>query len=88
MRDHSLVCFLKVDSQILAKGAIVTKAETKAETKTNTEGFLANSQGNSLTSTSSALSRPFNFGAGPGALPEEVLLIAKEEMLDWHGSGM
>ncbi|MDP3510148.1 MAG: 3-phosphoserine/phosphohydroxythreonine transaminase [Candidatus Melainabacteria bacterium] len=66
----------------------MTKAETKAETKTNTEGFLANSQSNSPTSTSSALSRPFNFGAGPGALPEEVLQTAKEEMLDWHGSGM
>jgi phosphoserine aminotransferase len=88
VREHSLVCFLKVDSQTLAKGAIVTKAKTKAEIETNTEGFLANSQDNSLTSSSSALSRPFNFSAGPGALPEEVLQIAKEEMLDWHGSGM
>lgn len=29
-----------------------------------------------------------NFNAGPGMLPEEVLLQAQEEMLDWHGTGM
>lgn len=33
-------------------------------------------------------SRPFNFSAGPAALPEEVLRQVAEEMLDWHGSGM
>ena len=32
--------------------------------------------------------RPYNFSAGPAALPEEVLQQATEEMLDWHGSGM
>jgi phosphoserine aminotransferase len=32
--------------------------------------------------------RPFNFSAGPAALPEEVLRQASEEMLDWHGAGM
>ena len=32
--------------------------------------------------------RPFNFSAGPAALPEEVLRQAAEEMLDWQGSGM
>ena len=32
--------------------------------------------------------RPFNFSAGPAALPEEVLRQVAEEMLDWHGSGM
>lgn len=32
--------------------------------------------------------RPFNFSAGPAALPEEVLRQAAEEMLDWHGAGM
>ncbi|MBP6744461.1 3-phosphoserine/phosphohydroxythreonine transaminase [bacterium] len=63
----------------------MTKAETKAETKTNTP---ANSQDKLGVGSSSALSRPFNFSAGPGALPEEVLQIAKEELLDWHGSGM
>jgi phosphoserine aminotransferase len=31
--------------------------------------------------------RVYNFSAGPGALPEEVLLQAAEEMLDWHGTG-
>ncbi len=36
----------------------------------------------------SALHRPFNFSAGPAALPEEVLRTAAAEMLDWHGSGM
>ncbi|EKD70182.1 MAG: hypothetical protein ACD_46C00610G0002 [uncultured bacterium] len=30
----------------------------------------------------------YNFGAGPGMLPEEVLLQAQAEMLDWHGTGM
>jgi phosphoserine aminotransferase len=32
--------------------------------------------------------RLLNFGAGPSALPEEVLLEAEAELLDWHGSGM
>ncbi len=32
--------------------------------------------------------RPYNFSAGPAALPEEVLRQAAAEMLDWHGSGM
>ena len=30
----------------------------------------------------------YNFSAGPAVLPHEVLLQAKEELLDWHGSGM
>jgi phosphoserine aminotransferase len=34
------------------------------------------------------MSRVYNFSAGPSMLPEEVLKIAREEMLDWHGSGM
>ncbi len=34
------------------------------------------------------MSRVFNFSAGPAVLPEEVLEQAREEMLDWHGSGM
>ena len=33
-------------------------------------------------------SRPFNFGAGPGALPQAVLAQAAEEMQDWRGCGM
>lgn len=32
--------------------------------------------------------RPWNFSAGPSALPESVLEQAAAEMLDWHGSGM
>jgi phosphoserine aminotransferase len=32
--------------------------------------------------------RPYNFSAGPAAIPEEVLQEAAAEMLDWHGSGM
>ena len=32
--------------------------------------------------------RPYNFSAGPAALPEVVLQQAAAEMLDWHGSGM
>ncbi|MGC4059515.1 MAG: 3-phosphoserine/phosphohydroxythreonine transaminase [Aquabacterium sp.] len=34
------------------------------------------------------MTRPFNFAAGPAALPEEVLRQAASEMLDWHGSGL
>ncbi|SEO84493.1 3-phosphoserine/phosphohydroxythreonine transaminase [Nitrosovibrio sp. Nv6] len=30
----------------------------------------------------------YNFSAGPAVLPAEVLQQAREEMLDWHGSGM
>ncbi|MDR6886271.1 MULTISPECIES: 3-phosphoserine/phosphohydroxythreonine transaminase [Variovorax] len=32
--------------------------------------------------------RPFNFSAGPAAMPEAVLQRAASEMLDWQGSGM
>lgn len=32
--------------------------------------------------------RPFNFSAGPAAMPAEVLQQAADEMLDWRGSGM
>ncbi len=34
------------------------------------------------------LARIFNFSAGPAALPEAVLERAREEMLDYQGSGM
>jgi phosphoserine aminotransferase len=34
------------------------------------------------------MTRPYNFSAGPAAMPEEVLVQAAAEMLDWHGSGM
>jgi phosphoserine aminotransferase len=34
------------------------------------------------------MSRIYNFSAGPAMLPEEVLQQAREEMLEWHGSGM
>ena len=34
------------------------------------------------------MARVFNFSAGPAVLPEEVLERAREEMLDWNGSGM
>lgn len=34
------------------------------------------------------MARVFNFGPGPAVLPEEVLQQAREELLDWHGSGM
>lgn len=30
----------------------------------------------------------YNFSAGPAMLPEEVLLTAQREMLDWHDTGM
>jgi phosphoserine aminotransferase len=34
------------------------------------------------------MARIFNFSAGPAVMPEEVLAQARDEMLDWHGSGM
>ncbi len=34
------------------------------------------------------MKRPYNFSAGPAAMPVEVLAQASAEMLDWHGSGM
>lgn len=34
------------------------------------------------------MARVFNFSAGPAMLPEAVLQQAREEMMDWHGSGM
>ena len=34
------------------------------------------------------MTRPYNFSAGPAAIPDEVLTQAAAEMLDWHGSGM
>ncbi len=34
------------------------------------------------------MARVFNFSAGPAMLPEEVLVQAQLEMLDWQGTGM
>lgn len=34
------------------------------------------------------MSQVYNFSAGPAVLPKEVLQQARDEMLDWHGSGM
>ena len=34
------------------------------------------------------MTRIYNFCAGPAMLPEEVLAQARDEMLDWRGSGM
>ncbi|MFZ5621219.1 MAG: 3-phosphoserine/phosphohydroxythreonine transaminase [Pseudomonadota bacterium] len=34
------------------------------------------------------MARVFNFSAGPAVLPEAVLQRAREEMMDWQGSGM
>jgi phosphoserine aminotransferase len=34
------------------------------------------------------MSRVYNFSAGPSAFPEAVLRKAKDELLDWRGSGM
>ena len=34
------------------------------------------------------MNRPYNFSAGPAAMPAEVLRQAAAEMLDWQGSGM
>ncbi len=34
------------------------------------------------------MSRIYNFGAGPATLPEPVLETVKDELFDWHGTGM
>jgi phosphoserine aminotransferase len=34
------------------------------------------------------MTRVYNFSAGPAILPEAVMCQAREEMLDWQGSGM
>lgn len=34
------------------------------------------------------MARIYNFGAGPGMLPEEVLKQAQAEILDWHDTGV
>jgi len=34
------------------------------------------------------MSRVYNFSAGPAMLPAEVLERAREELMDWHGTGM
>lgn len=34
------------------------------------------------------MTRCYNFCAGPAALPEPVLEIARDDMLDWHGRGL
>ena len=34
------------------------------------------------------MERIYNFGAGPAVLPQEVLEQARDEMLNWQGSGM
>lgn len=34
------------------------------------------------------MARVYNFNAGPAALPQAVLEQVRDELLDWHGSGM
>ncbi|GIR50040.1 MAG: hypothetical protein CM15mP58_21370 [Burkholderiaceae bacterium] len=34
------------------------------------------------------MKRPFNFGAGPAQLPEQVLRRLSVEAINWKGSGM
>ncbi len=34
------------------------------------------------------MTRSYNFCAGPAALPEAVLETARDDMLDWHGTGL
>jgi phosphoserine aminotransferase len=42
----------------------------------------------STTVSERGVKRAFNFNAGPAALPLSVLERIREELLDWHGSGM
>ncbi len=47
-----------------------------------------NFESNLLKNKANHMRDVFNFNAGPGMLPEEVLLQAQAEMLDWHGTGI
>ncbi len=38
--------------------------------------------------TKRAMTRVFNFGAGPAVMPREVLEQARDELVDWRGCGM
>ncbi len=40
------------------------------------------------TASERAVKRVYNFNAGPSALPLSVLERVREELLDWHGTGM
>jgi phosphoserine aminotransferase len=42
----------------------------------------------STTISERAIKRAYNFNAGPAALPLSVLERIREELLDWHGTGM
>jgi phosphoserine aminotransferase len=42
----------------------------------------------STTASERGVKRAFNFNAGPAALPLSVLERIREELLDWHGTGM
>jgi phosphoserine aminotransferase len=42
----------------------------------------------SSTTVSERIKRAYNFNAGPAALPLSVLERIREELLDWHGTGM
>jgi phosphoserine aminotransferase len=42
----------------------------------------------STTISAQSIKRAFNFNAGPAALPLPVLERIREELLDWHGTGM
>jgi len=55
-----------------------TERHTKEETHSVTHATVS----------ASAAKRVHNFNAGPGALPLPVLERIREELLDWHGSGM
>uniref|UniRef100_UPI001291D38A aminotransferase class V-fold PLP-dependent enzyme n=1 Tax=Propionivibrio limicola TaxID=167645 RepID=UPI001291D38A len=34
------------------------------------------------------MTRIYNFSSGPAMLPQAVFEQARDELLDWHGSGM
>src|SRR3989454_3458060 len=58
--------------------AAATERHTKEEPHTVTHATVS----------ARATKRVHNFNAGPGALPLPVLERIREELLDWHGSGM
>src|SRR5262245_4873916 len=63
---------------------------TMAKTATAATGTAATATARTATEPHhiKAAARVFNFGAGPAAMPVEVLEKAKWELVNWHEAGM
>ena len=71
----------------LDEGAKLSGLQRIVENDANVPELADDERGDG-TGERAVMTRPYNFSAGPAAMPEEVLQQAAAEMLDWHGSGM